>query len=259
MKKIFNSGVIGLSLVSTAAFAQVRLGGSDPAGHRLNINIPTNLMTVEQAQQLLDFFSSSITEGKKEIVLADELAKVDVPAEYKSLVDKIVASRDPSASVECTDRKCKIESAGKALDFKIDGVSIPVLGTPSVSLGKKLEIYTRVSEDGQRAEVCKIVGIAVKVGFLKPAVEGALIEMEDGKMKNFLVDASGGGSYPSNDCDFLPGSSHPTEPTTPTEPAQPTEPTTEEPTTTEPTVPAQPSEPSNSEVPTNNTSTSPSN
>lgn len=252
MKKLIATGVVGLSLVSSSAFAQFRIGGSDEVGHRVNVNIPTDTVTVEQAQELLNVFSSSIVEGKTEIVLADELAKVNVPAEYKTLVDKIVASRDTSAFVECSGRKCKITSSGKALDFKIDGVKIPVLGTPSVSLGKSLEIYTKVAEDGQRAEVCKIIGIAVKVGFVKPAVEGALIEIADGKIKTLLVDAGAGGSYPSNDCDFVPGETKPTEPTTPVEPTKPTEPAGNVPSTDVPAANAPSTDVPAANEPTNN-------
>lgn len=223
MKKLIASSIFGLSLVASSARAEIRIGGTDEVQNRLNINIPTDQVTVEQAQQLLGLFSSSIVEGKTEIVLADELAKIDIPAEFKALVDKVVASRDPSAFVECAGRSCKITSSGKALDFKVDGVSLPVLGTPSISLGQSIEIYTRVSDDSQRAEICKIVGVAVKVGILKPALDGALIEIADGKIKTLLVDAGSGGSYPTHDCDFVAESSQQTnESTSPVEATQAT-------------------------------------
>lgn len=222
MNKLIASGILGLSLFASSAYSQVVIGGSDEAGHRLNINIPTDQVTVEQATSLIDFFASSIVEGKTEVVLADELAKVEIPAEYQALVNKVVASRNPSAFVECLGRQCKITSSGSALDFKIDGVTLPVVGTPSVSLSKEIAIYTQVSEDGLSAEICRLEGVAVKVGFIKSAVEGALISVEDGAIKSFFVDAGIGGSYPTNNCNFV-SPPKPVEPVEPTTPAQPVE------------------------------------
>ncbi len=203
MKKFMASGIFGLSLLAGAAHSEIQVNTPSKAQDRVNINIPTDKVTVEDATTFINFLSATIHEGTNEVLLADALANVEVPPEFKPLVDKILASRDALATVECSGRKCKITSKGQALDFKIDGLTLPVLGTPAVSLSKTITVYAQVAEDNQKAELCRIDGVAVKVSILKPNVDGGLIEIENGAIKTLMIDAGAGGSYPSKACDFI--------------------------------------------------------
>jgi len=203
MKKFLVAGIFGLSLLASSAYSVIRIAGEDEAHQRININIPTDKVTLEDATTLLNFLSNSIREGQSEVNLADALSNVEIPEGYKGLVDKVLASRDPLALVECSGRSCKISSTGRALDFKIDGVSLPVVGVPQVFLSKDINIYARVADDNLSAEICRIEGIAFKISFIKSPLDGAALAIEDGAVKTLLIDAGIGGTFPTNTCDFV--------------------------------------------------------
>ncbi|MBC7659086.1 MAG: hypothetical protein H7249_05195 [Chitinophagaceae bacterium] len=207
MKKMLYSSILGLAFVASNAHAQFVIRGED----RFNIDIPATQIDPIMIQDAINKASAFIVEGKREVPIQEALASIAIPPQYQALVDKIAASRNPTADVECLGRKCKITSLGQELSFKVDGLNIPILGVPVVYLNKVVEFYTQVSLDESRAEVCRITGVAIKAGFTKPTLDGALLEMNKGVVKTARMDAGTGGDYPSLSCDFV-------SPTVPTRP-----------------------------------------
>ncbi|MES2746426.1 MAG: hypothetical protein V4655_13425 [Bdellovibrionota bacterium] len=202
MKKLLAFGLAGV-LLSSSAFAVIHIGGQEgEVNPRFNIDIPTDSFTRDQAIEVINTLAKTIKEGETKVVFADVLSEIKIPGEFQSLVQKIVDSRDESATVLCEGRKCKITSSGEAMTFKVDGVTLPVVGTPSVSLGKAINIFAQVSEDGQSLEVCRMEGINIKIGFINTPIEGAKLEVDSEAVKTLRVDAGGGGDYPTANCDF---------------------------------------------------------
>jgi hypothetical protein len=204
MKKLLASGLAG-AFLSTSAFAVIHIRGEEgKVTERTNIDIPTDTFTYEQASEVINGFADWVKEGKTEVVFSDILKEVRVPGDFQKIVQKVVDSRAESATVLCHDQKCKITSPGTPITFKVDGVDLPIVGTPSITLAKTINIYTRVSENRQTLEICRIEGVNIKVSILNPTLDGAIIEVENGAVKNIRVDAGSGGDYPTQDCDFNP-------------------------------------------------------
>ena len=204
MKELLAFGLAGF-LIHSSAYAVIAIGADEGVvTDRINIDLPTDDYTYEEAQEFIDSFADWVKEGEQTITFADILDGVPVPGKFQALLTKIVESRDPTAKMLCHQRRCKITSLGKGITFKVDGVSVPILGTPSVTLGNAIEIYAQLDETRQTLEFCRIEGIKVKVGFFNTAVEGGILALENEAIKTLRVDAGVGGDYPTANCDFNP-------------------------------------------------------
>jgi hypothetical protein len=169
---------------------------------KFDIDLPKDDIDPVDVQELLLGFGGIVQEGVNRVSLADFAASINVQGSFKGILDEIVQSRDAYADVTCEGRRCQIVTLGKDFSFKLESVSIPVLGIPTVTLGKRVEIFAELSEDLQRFNACRISGLKVKSGFLTPNVDGLLIELGSGSLNTIKIDAGPGGAYPNDACRF---------------------------------------------------------
>jgi|GEM_PF-4564302 len=169
---------------------------------KFDIDLPKDDIDPADIQELLTGFGTFVQEGSNKVSLADFAASINVEGSFKTILAEIVATRESTADVDCVGRRCKIVTVGSNYSFKLDGVSIPVLGTPTVTLGKRVEIFAELSEDLQRFNACRISGLKVKTGFLTPNVDGLLIEVTGDALNTIKIDAGPGGTYPNETCRF---------------------------------------------------------
>ncbi len=200
------SVALGLTLASGHASAEIHIASDNPVQDRLNIDIPTKDITAEDVSGIIQGFASFIKEGHTDVPITQVSSSIKVPAEFEAVLQKLIASRDATAGVDCIGRKCVITSTGQATNFKVDGVSIPVLGTPNIYVEKTVEIYAEVAADETKAEICRINGLSVKAGLIKSTVDGMLVQLDGDAVKTFRVDAGAGGDYPNDNCRWAPGS-----------------------------------------------------
>lgn len=219
-----NNRAVGLLLILCAA-ACGRPEPSPESQVKIDIQIPQDDINPDDISRVLNAADGFVVEGVQEIDIRALAAKVEVSGDFKPVFDNLIASRDPIATLECRSRKCKLVSTGRDFSFKAEGITVPVIGTPTLMLTKKIDVYFELTENRNRLEACRIDGLKVKAGLFVQNVEGALVEVEDldeaggpallgteevgedpekpessKRIKNLKVDAGTGGSYPSTAC-----------------------------------------------------------
>lgn len=167
---------------------------------KFNIDVPKDNIDPADIAELLSGLGSFVQEGSRAVALADVVERINVSGSFKTTLQQIVESRDKDATVTCTGRKCLVVSNGQKFNFKLEGVSIPVLGTPSISLSQRIELQLELSADEQHFNACRISGMKVNTGILSPNVDGALIKLENGQLNTLKIDAGPGGDYPNTSC-----------------------------------------------------------
>ncbi len=167
---------------------------------KFDIDLPKDDIDPADIQKLLTGFGTFVQEGSNNVSLADFAASINVQGSFKTILDDIVRTRDTNADVSCVGRRCRIVTLGSEYSFKLETVNIPVLGTPTVTLGKRVEIFAELTEDLQRFNACRINGLKVKTGFLTPNVDGLLIELAGDTLNTIKIDAGPGGAYPNEGC-----------------------------------------------------------
>ncbi len=199
----------------------------------VDIEVPQKDVDPKIISDILNTLDGFVIEGPQMIDIQALTKSLTVTGEFKEIFEGLIASRDPTASIECLSRKCKIVSTGRDYSFKAESIAVPVLGSPTIMLTKKINIYFELSETRDRLEICRIDGLKVKAGMFVQNLEGGLIEVErvdipasdevkphkndeDAKpsdplgqgqgpeqkitIKNFKLDAGVGGTYPSASC-----------------------------------------------------------
>lgn len=167
---------------------------------KVDFDIPKDDIDPADIEELLGGIGSFVQQGSHLVTLTDLVERINVEGGFKSTLLDIVATRDKQASVDCTGRKCRIITTGRDFTFKLDSVSIPVLGSPTIMLERRIEIFAELSEDEQRFNACSITGVKVKTGFLTPNVDGTLIELDGNQIKTLSIDAGPAGNYPNRSC-----------------------------------------------------------
>jgi len=200
MKSSILGTILILSLGMLASCGQAPTKSTSEV--KFDIDLPKDDIDPADIQKLLIGFGTFVQDGENKVSLDDFAASIDVQGSFKTILAEIVASRDTFADVNCVGRRCQIVTLGKDYSFKLESVNIPVLGTPTVTLGKRVEIFAELSEDLQRFNVCRINGLKVKTGFLTPNVDGLLIELVSDSLDTIKIDAGPGGAYPSDSCRF---------------------------------------------------------
>lgn len=167
---------------------------------KFDIDLPKDDIDPADIQKLLTGFGTFVQEGSNKVSLADFAASINVQGSFKTILDEIVRTRNTQADVTCVGRRCQIVTLGSDYSFKLESVNIPVLGTPTVMLGKRVEIFAELTEDLQRFNACRMSGLKVKTGFLTPNVDGLLIELAGDALNTIKIDAGPGGVYPNEGC-----------------------------------------------------------
>lgn len=199
MKKALASLTLTAGLLSLNACGRME-SPAENSTVKFDIDVDKSSVNPLIIKELLIGLGGFVHEGRNSVPLADVLGKVTIQGGFKQTLDKIVSSRDEFTDVTCVGRKCHVISLGDEFSFVLEGVKIPVLGTPTLQLAKRIEIDAVFSEDGQKLEACKMVGIKAKTGILTSAAEGALIEVVGDVLKTLKVDVGAAGTYPNNSC-----------------------------------------------------------
>jgi hypothetical protein len=168
-----------------------------------DIDLPKDEVPSDNLRAFMDDLSALAINQISEVTVAEMVEIARLPEEFAPYIDLVLAKRNEMVSMQCEGLKCQAVNSGESFEFTIEEVDVPVLGKPKVTVGETVTFNYRFNEELQVLEACRIKGIKVKSGFLKPALDGAYVELDiNDVVQELKADVSVGGSYPSKDCDF---------------------------------------------------------
>lgn len=200
MQKAFAGISVLVGLLATSACGRLERVPEPTSTVKFDIDVDKNSVDPKNIKGLLAGLAGFVKEGTGKVTLGDLLATIENDGVFKRTLTKIVATREVQADVTCAGRNCHVISKGQEFSFVLEGVKIPVLGTPTVQLSKQIDLYATISEDGQSIDACKILGIKAKTGILTNAVNGAAIAVDADVLKTLKVGVGAGGTYPNTSC-----------------------------------------------------------
>lgn len=167
----------------------------------MDVNVPKEgVVTPEQLKNVNLGFSGFIKNGKYEVDTKELVDSMKVEGPMGEMMPRILETREPTTSVECKNRKCRVISLGEPFSFEASWINVPLFGKPTVYLDEVISLELVVSTDSMKGEICRMSGIRAKAGGLNANVDGLRYELEGDAIKEFLLDTGSGGTYPTNNC-----------------------------------------------------------
>ena len=180
--------------------------GTPPPASTPKITIdfpPPPVDKVDNLTQVIKDLKTLTTDPKTTLTTDVFFTMLRIPEEIEPYVKIIKDSREKTIEITCdaSGLRCVGRSLGNKKEFKIETISIPVLGKPWVKLAETIEVYFSISEDHQRAEICRLNGVKVRVKFVSQNIDGALLVFHPEKGVDTLkLDVGPGGDYPHEGC-----------------------------------------------------------
>jgi hypothetical protein len=167
----------------------------------MDVSVPKEgVVTPEQLKNVNVGFSGFVRNGKYEVDTKELVESMKINGPLGEMIPSILETREPTTSLECKDRRCRVISLGENFSFLASWINIPLFGKPTIFLAKVIMLELTISDDAMKTEICRLSGIRAKAGMLDANVDGLKFELEGDAIKEFVLDTGSGGSYPTNNC-----------------------------------------------------------
>jgi hypothetical protein len=165
----------------------------------MDVNVPKEgVVTAEQLKNVNVGLSGFIRNGQYEVDTRELVDSIKIDGPLAEMMPRILETREPTTSLECKDRRCRVISLGEAFSFEARWIDIPLFGTPTIYLDEVINLEMTIAPDTMKAEICRLYGIRAKAGMLDAKVDGLRYELEGDAIKEFLMDTGSGGTYPTS-------------------------------------------------------------
>jgi len=197
---------LGHGLVFFGLVMSIGCGVQKGENHRasrtsMDVNVPKEgVVTAEQLRNVSVGFSGFIRNGQYEVDTKELVDSMKISGPMADMMPRILETREPTTSLECKGRRCRVISLGEAFSFEASWIDIPVFGKPTIYLDEVISLELVVAPDTMKTEICRLYGIRAKAGMLDANVDGLRYELEGDTIKEFLLDTGSGGTYPTNNC-----------------------------------------------------------
>ncbi len=196
----FLSTLAGCQFNPTAASLPTNASVKMPLNTNLNVDIPKDQFPPEQLRRLTLGLRSIFTDGEQSMPLAMIFDAMELEGPITEVIPGILEAYPNPVTVVCNGNRCTGFSYGKPHSFLATFMNIPVFGTPTISMGPRVEIDFRLSEEGNLIEVCRFAGLRAKAGSLGGPIDGFIGEISNDTVKTLKIDIGFGGSYPNGSC-----------------------------------------------------------
>lgn len=171
-----------------------------PISTKMDVDIPKDEFTPEQIRRLALGLRSTFTDGEQSVPLATIFDAMELEGPMTEVIPGILEAYPNPVNVVCKGNLCSGSSNGKPHSFLAKFINIPVFGNPTISLGSRIEIDFRLSEDGNLIEICRFEGVRAKAGSFGGPLDGFIGEIANDVIKILKIDIGFGGSYPNSSC-----------------------------------------------------------
>jgi hypothetical protein len=157
-------------------------------------------VTADQLKNVNVGISGFIRNGKYEVDTKELVDSLKIDGPLADMMPQILETREPTTSLECKNRRCRLISLGEAFSFEASWINVPLFGTPTIYLDEVINLEMIIAPNTMRAEICRLYGIRAKAGMLDANIDGLRYELEGERIKEFLMDTGSGGTYPTSNC-----------------------------------------------------------
>jgi hypothetical protein len=171
-----------------------------PISTKMDVDIPKEEFTPEQLRSIALGLRSTFTDGEQSMPLATIVDAMALEGPVTEVIPGILEAYPNPVQVVCKGNLCSGSSYGTPHSFLATFIKIPVFGTPTISMGSRIEIDFRLSDDGNLIEICRFTGVRAKAGTFGGPIDGFIGEINKDVIKVLKIDIGFGGSYPNGSC-----------------------------------------------------------
>ncbi|MBF0443197.1 MAG: hypothetical protein HQK54_14910 [Oligoflexales bacterium] len=164
-------------------------------GSMINVDLPKDKMDYAKVEAGLKKLNDRIN-SRETAVPVEDLVKIFVK-EINSQVQDLINSRNQYAEMDCVGTNCTLSNAGEERSIELKNSS----GKTIITLGKQINLSMRLFDDGKKLEICSLSGVKVKKMGITQNANGARLYLENGEIKEALVNVGIGGGYPNDNCE----------------------------------------------------------
>jgi hypothetical protein len=173
---------------------------SAPMARRVDLDVPKDQVTHSQLKRTALGLRRIFKDGISTMSLGEIIESMALEGPVTEVIPGILAAFPNPVSLECKGSLCQGASDGSAHSFVAKFVNLPLFGNPTVYLAPHIEMDLKLSDDGSRLEVCRILGVRVKARGFGGNLDGLFFNLTNDEIDAFKVDVGSGGSYPTQNC-----------------------------------------------------------